>query len=1433
MQDSFGKSGGGNPTKESFVKQLLGSTTNNVMNSGKGGSDEGMNRLYNAINRVSTRIDRNATTELKETRELANQITRLHKSMKTGNRAEHRGNKSETEQNKTLKSIDISIKRLFEEAKKQNTLWFGVSKFSIKAQNQLAKAVEQGIRGGVKNVGGASGATGKALSSGKGGGKSGAAILLGGGGKGSSGGIGGGGVGGGGGVTPDPKLRWGGAGFAAVTAAFKLAKLGSTLAEKLDIGFNKINEGLVVDENAFRENIRQIVYQTRGLTGLNRELEKHYMDVSYAVERTGLSRSKYQELWIKNVQRGIKFEKRLGKQEDENHKRHLKDMKSITMSAGFTAQQLGMSADFTNELFMNMRFGMNMTANQVQNIARGTRAIARDIGLAGDNLQKAIQSAEKLMQQMADVGTLTETAAENIIKMMSAATKNNVGDEMEKIISATTGMMGWIDSSPATKRLLAMASEASGVSITDIRSGAARDDPFKNKALNKGIMDSMQKIFYDVGGGKGNLSKYGVSDKAIKSGDISQILKELNQSNVEGAQQLSERMQVAFERQTGMGIGKAQRLIESIQEQSMSWLEKTNKLNEQMAELKKNGIEDEKELAALKELEIRQAGRTTDMYLHTARQRMELEEQGLSGAALEKKLSERLSGKFVTEGGTEADAQAAAKDYLKSMNDKVTGITGSLIDRLKSLDEQGSSLDKKELFEKFGNGFKNMDQLNAALQSGNKQERNKAVEVLEAMDQAISTQERVMSDDVTAMRQYLMEINQWVRKIAGWVLEKIGPSGVMVMSMGLEVLQTLATGAFLWQGLKGVKKKAAGWLGWGGDDGPDGKAKGKKGDGPDGKPKKGFGESIDDWQKKKGNVPDVDTPGKGRFKGKGKWGRIVGLLAGIGLGGYFMNGSSAEGAETASAETGTQKALGAGLTGLTVADVGMDATELGKMTGVGKVGSKLGIGGLLAKIGLGGAEAGKVASIGAKGAKFLGPLGVALEAGLGAAYAEDYGHGKTEGALYGALTGGNYSGSIFSGMFGIGEGSNADEAMGVGTAMVHGAMTGTMLGGPLGAGIGALVAEIAEITKITVNAHREVNKMGERLDKSVKSQEERNKKSIEEAMKITDPKKKLAELQRKLEGKEILRKGQESNVKGSEHDFRSTWIKSTLNPAYNARLKSLESDREQLALTDSAIAELKKEIKEQSKNVETTAETMKQGQEKGSIYVHDTHVEALLIMLLKHFDAWGEGSQADYEKLEASLKNKENKAGGASYAMLGAFEKFSKGDSMVGGASEEEIKNGFERTVFKVNSIDQIKSIIAEASGVKGDNKSQTSSTMDYRESTNAITKIMSNGQLEDAISAKLANSSGVQSIIEQIKNDEDKSSHEMFQMMVDLLARIADNTTAEQFQQIVGNTKFGVPPVRGGNIRRTSTDLLSGTWNLQGAASSPTTSKSTGRGMN
>lgn len=814
MQDSFGRSGGGNPDPKDFIKQLL-STTKPVMK--KESNDSGINQLYEAVNTVALKIDQTANQDLSQAKQFVNNVSNLYKELKSQNKTSNEDSKESKDQTKLLKNASDSMSTFLKEAKKQNTLWIGVSKFGKRAENQLQGAIERALGKGSQAAKSGLGGSGKRSS------RSGRVKVPGGGVRvpgapGGSGGGGDGGViissvspggsgGGGGGNTgalsalsSKNASSWMAAGVALSTAAIQLGRVGESFMNALDLNFSSVFDGLIKDEDVFKRNMRQTVYQTEGLTGANRELESQYFEINKLVSQTGYDRSEFQKLWIDNMDRGYKIQSRAEGKEMKTAKgreklrtRHVRDMKEITTSALHTSKQTGISAENLNGMFMNMQFGMSMTSNQVKMVATGMKSIARDMGLTGDSLGKAIANAEKLMQKMADAGTLTAEAAIGLNRAMAAATKHNVEGVVNRLQEATTGFNQWKDSGEETQRLLRLMVDQGGLNMQDIFSGKQMSTEFGQREFYSTLGNTIQSAFSNISGDLSHIDPN--IQKSVDEGKFSKAIQQLNEI---GRTDIATKIQANFKPLTGIDIGEAERLSKMIEDRNMSHLERMSRMREEFEKAELDGS-----ISAQRELSARMAGARADMVSQIGRTMLDLRDEGMGLADASEAMIKRMSGHFMEEGMNQAQAIEAARKQIPELF-KGDAIKKGMQTRVEEINRQGGSVNLNKLFKQHGPnlGYNSIEQLQNGMEKGEKD----AMSAFDAINQTLSDEERALSDPMTAMSKYLKEINETLRGWSQGILSSIGMNTLLLVGIASKMLYSLGIFGSIFYGLRGLGK---------------------------------------------------------------------------------------------------------------------------------------------------------------------------------------------------------------------------------------------------------------------------------------------------------------------------------------------------------------------------------------------------------------------------------------------------------------------------------------------------------------------------------------------------------------------------------------------------------------------------------------------------
>jgi hypothetical protein len=137
-----------------------------------------------------------------------------------------------------------------------------------------------------------------------------------------------------------------------------------------------------------------------------------------------------------------------------------------------------------------------MSSNQIADMGRGMRDVARNTGITGESLKGVVDSSKEFIDQMRKASTLSATSAKNIIELGANAKKLGVEEEMNSLrkgLSSTNGLL--VDAAGQTQTLIFMAASKIGK---------------VQEAINGTLMDSKEGIKEFAGGLRGVLAQFGV-----------------------------------------------------------------------------------------------------------------------------------------------------------------------------------------------------------------------------------------------------------------------------------------------------------------------------------------------------------------------------------------------------------------------------------------------------------------------------------------------------------------------------------------------------------------------------------------------------------------------------------------------------------------------------------------------------------------------------------------------------------------------------------------------------------------------------------------------------------------------------------------------------------------------------------------------------------
>ena len=318
-------------------------------------------------------------------------------------------------------------------------------------------------------------------------------------------------------------------------------------------------------ERKFTQEMRQIAFETAGVTKESFGLQRAYENIGATVKATGFDRTKFQESYRKALKSGIK---------------DLKQAVALTSTQLNTEKQLGLEAGSLQENFQQMVQSGRMSNNQIADMGRGMRQVARTTGLTGEALKGVIDSSMQFVDQMRKAATLSSTASKNIIELGANAKKLGVEEEMNKL---RTGL------SSSTSLL----TEAAGETQTLIFLAASRVGKIE-EALNGTLLRSKEGVKDFAQGMKSILQGFGVDS-----------LEAIDQMGDEAKRVLNLQLKATV----GMELGAFRSIIESYEQAGQSLGERLDSINKKMTSnltiSEKNAlVEEQRALKSAKQLEV-------------------------------------------------------------------------------------------------------------------------------------------------------------------------------------------------------------------------------------------------------------------------------------------------------------------------------------------------------------------------------------------------------------------------------------------------------------------------------------------------------------------------------------------------------------------------------------------------------------------------------------------------------------------------------------------------------------------------------------------------------------------------------------------------------------------------------------------------------------
>jgi len=684
-------------------------------------------------------------------------------------------------------------------------------------------------------------------------------------------GSGGGGAGrGGGGRPPFSPGTWGGRGtymgggfgpgghgFDRLTKRMGFVQGGAAMATGI------ITNDIVDQEYLYLRGMREIAYQTEGVTAQTESLQNTWEKLGKTVKRTGVDRTRFQMAFVANVKKGIK---------------DLKTSQKITEIGLHLGKQIGANAENTSQMFHDWHMRLNLTTGQMQAMSLNAKEVARQTGLTGENLEEVIRSTDAIVTSMRNAGNFTAEATRGIMGMSAAAKKFGVAEPVNKLLDAlSSGSKFLTESSAQTKAFL-------------LRS--ASDIPGMHEQIIMGTVLKTQKAQKElVAGMDREMSRFarglGVSLDKFSELDLGDLPDEVRF-----------RMSFAAKQMYGMEIGELHQAVKAMKEGSMTF---ADRMEDFASTRQKQWLTTQEELNLRKKERDATVARTSEILGAYDAAIQKSKEAGLTGAAAIQQAFQRNDLQKMIQGGQE--------DFRKLFGE-IGGMDIDTRDATQVFKAAGTMLMDQiaQDARKAGIGLEiDMKGIEEQLASQDPQKVREGLEKLNAEQRRVATIQEASTDPIKKVQFDLLRVNEQIRQISASMLSSLmgimGEIGILITLMGAMLLPNIG-------GVASVMGNMRGFFTGGGHKGAMFGVKGMKSMTRD------FGLAISKFGRLIGKGPigtGVRTVGLGMVQGgttAAAAGSATGLTTLTGAIGGALGGFAAPAAAVAAAVVGVTAVLG-------------------------------------------------------------------------------------------------------------------------------------------------------------------------------------------------------------------------------------------------------------------------------------------------------------------------------------------------------------------------------------------------------------------------------------------------------------------------------------------------------------------------------------------
>lgn len=530
------------------------------------------------------------------------------------------------------------------------------------------------------------------------------------------------------------------------------------IAEQL-IGHNPLQtlfEGSVKDVTEFRREMRNLAFQTEGITGDFREAQAEFSKIGTGIAaRTGKSVTAFQKAYMTNARKGYKDQKVAMK----------------TMESGLKLSTLiGSEAQSTATLFADWHRELGLGATQMDRMANNMQMVARSTGVTGDELTSVMKSSEGILKNLRRQGELTSGASKNIIQVMAELKKEGFDDVGQKVLGAMSGFSSFNSADDKTKMFVLEAAKRGGVNTRDAMFGRATDAESMGK-MAEGMRDMVVKGLRGVDG---------FDEKNFDMGKLNEL-----------TEKQRDRLKIVAEAR-GMQPEEIAKLYGSFKKAGEG-------LAGTLADLtkaKNNRFSTDKERAE-------EESKRNDVLLSAAMDQLQsvsqnVESRSLSEAAAFLNDKTKVAGKDFMSGTK--DLVAMSSDFSSSLRSQF-----GLSDNQKTAEEQIKGMDAGRQMQ-----LRSMlaaEQLDKTMKARGKDPKNFAGQMQQALARGDTARFRALTEEMTAanselktaqaknvdpmekLNQTMTELNETLRgylsPLVGGIIDLIGSTGLLAIAFGM------------------------------------------------------------------------------------------------------------------------------------------------------------------------------------------------------------------------------------------------------------------------------------------------------------------------------------------------------------------------------------------------------------------------------------------------------------------------------------------------------------------------------------------------------------------------------------------------------------------------------------------------------------------------